>query len=281
VELLRSTFGGNVTAVNSSGSDSVGVANGTISGNLSLTNAAVAVVVVETVGGTTTIQSPTLDSNTVVLEVDTFNKGVSITGATVANIFVLGDIFNGNTNLVGGNGNDSVTLGFVTINGNVNVATGTGNDPVFLFGATINGNANFNLGNGNDSLTLDNATIISGNLTIQDGNGNDSITTSAAVFGNLTVQLGNGNDTIAVNSTAAPGGLFTLNAGNGNSSISLTPGAATAFNIAFRFGTGTDTLTLGATASTISGSLLSQNPGGNDFDNAAGWTILPPWTSNF
>ncbi len=179
-----------------------------------------------------------------------------------------------------GAGSDTVMLeAGSTIGTSANISSGTGND-FFDIAGQILGSASFNAGDGSDSITLETSASVLGNLTLTGGSGNDSVTMSAAVLGNLIMQLGNGNDTVLVNPTVAPTGLFTLNAGNGNSSVSLAPGSATAFHIAFNFGTGTDTLNLAGTTSTISGSLLSQNPGGNVF-NQGTWTIVPPWTSNF
>jgi hypothetical protein len=289
------TFGGNVTVTDVSGVDSVNVGsrgNTSILGSLSITGVQNVLLsgFLRSVGGGTSIQDGGIGSSAITIATPKFGKFLNITGGsgadflTLSSGFFFGAAINGNTNISLGSGDDIFTIpGPLTFNGNFNYTDGNGNNSVDVAdGQTFNGNVTFNLGSGADTFTLEGTTsTISGNLSIQAGSGNNSITTGAVVFGNLTMQLGNGNNTIVVNPSAAPTGLFSLNAGNGNSSVSLTPGAATAFNIAFRFGTGTDTLTLGATASTISGSLLSQDSGGNDFDNAAGWTILPPWTSNF
>jgi len=290
------TFGGNVVGVNGSLTqigNLVKVGTTSILGSLSITDAQQILLTEDLaqVRGGTSLQDGGIGASTIHISgPTTFGKFLNITGGATSSAPLnlagfSGITVNGSTNITQGTGNDTFSIANAsTFNGNFNYTElGSGSDSVSIVtGQTFDGNASFNLGNGTDTFTMAGTTsTINGNLSIQAGNGNDSITTGAAVFGNLFMQLGNGNDTVAVNSTAALGGLFSLNAGNGNSSVSLTPGSATAFNIAFRFGTGTDTLTLGATASTISGSLLSQNPGGNDFDNSGGWTILPPWTSNF
>ncbi len=290
-------FGGNVVVAKGSGTDLVQIGKSftSIRGSLSITGGdSITLSSVLAQGGTSLQDGGIGTSSMTIVGPAIFGKYLNITGGASGSDFLTIDdapfiVVNGNTNITLGAGNDTFIVDVdTTFNGNFNyVELGSGSDSVNvmspLVGTTkFNGNASFNLGNGTDTFTLAaGTTTISGNLSIQAGSGNDNITTGAAVFGNLSMQLGNGNDTIVVNSTAAPFGIFSLSAGNGNSSVSLTPGAATAFNIAFNFGTGTNTLTLGGTASTISGSLLSQNPGGNVFDNSGGWTISSPWTSNF
>jgi hypothetical protein len=283
-------FGGNLTLANALGVVSVSLAgneNTTVGGNLTITSAATVAQGggVLTVLGSTSIQDAALPSSKILLGAVFNTRNLYIAGGQGADsVTVLIAAVNGTTAISLGQGNDTCQIEGSLFNGPFRFTSGAGSDSVLVFGDAINGATSFNLGGGNDTLNLGTVGVfdVNGDLSIQEGSGNDSIAVGAGatLFGNLTMSLGNGNDTVVVNAPAAPTGLFSLNAGNGNSSISLAPGSATFFSIAFNFGTGTDTLTLGGTASSITGSLLSQNPGGNVFNQDA-WTIIPPWTSTF
>jgi hypothetical protein len=277
VTLDGTNFGGNVTLANPSGVESVllaPLAPVSVGASLSITGAASVQQVAKqlTVGGSTTIHN--LYTNG--LKTPSISS-VALGGAGGAVWFTTRSL-----TISFLTGPDKLTLQNTTVNGNTTITLASGNvlnnDAFSVSGSTFNGSFTFTAV-GSDSVTLDSSTTINGPASFNAGPGNDSLTLAATVNGTLSVTVGDGNDTIVVSS--APSGTLFLNAGNGSDSVTLGgAGANGSWTVTFVFGTGTDTLTLNGTSGSISGSIVSQNPGGNVFHQGT-WIIVQPWSSSF
>jgi len=222
---------------------------------------------------------------------------------------------NGNVNITTGSGSDVVELGLVTVNGTTNVNAGSGNDIVTLgqygfagvveFTAFFNGSVTINHASGSCDVQVAEETVVSGNMNVQLGNAIGSDTNSIGsektgfvVYGNLSITGGNGNNEIVPDVTVygnlnitlgnsltgnltvlgiPPTGTFNYTSGNGNDMLDIFSSGA--WNANIHFGTGSDTVFL-IGSGTITGSLTSQLPGNNTF-NQTGWTINGPFYFNF
>ncbi len=249
----------------------------------------------DTVGGNLTVtnSSPAISTQVNLNDNLTIGRNVNISQANGDDLVALGQItINGTTSVYLGNGFDEVDLGIpssvlgtsAVFNGNVSVNTGSGDDTIDMGPlVTIAGNLKINSGSGDNDIAVvpfPGGTItVFGNVSITAGNGDNFIGVSATIFGNLNTNLGNGDNFVITDTP--PGGTVNLTTGNGNNLIVLVPTVASSWLVNFNFGTGSDSLFLSGSPSSISGSLNSQNPGGNDFENVSGWTIVPPWSSNF
>ncbi len=226
----------------------------------------------------------------------TINGNVNVSvGSSSATVDVGFVTVNNSTNLNLGNGSDTVTLGQFTgahlptsFNGSVTINHTSGVVEVFVDqGVVVTGNMNVQLGNatGSDTNTFTSQStgfVLYGNLSVTGGNGDNQITANATVFGNITITLGNslapnGNSTLFL---IPPTGTVTYTDGNGPDSVFFVdPSASSIYNVNMHFGTGSDTLTLVGPGA-ITGSVVSQAPGNNVFNNF-GFTIIQPFYFDF
>ncbi len=132
--------------------------------------------------------------------------------------------FQGNTSVILGNGDDTVTTsdtGFST-GGNLSVTLGNGDDLVGLAAANVLGNLNLNLGNGDDNATLGNAP--GGQLNYHSGNGDDLLTLSPTADGVwstfLTFGAGSNTLTLAGSGNQTVSGTIDLGGLSGGSTLS-------------------------------------------------------------
>jgi hypothetical protein len=195
----------------------------------------------------------------------------------------------GNTNILAGNGHDSIQVAVPTIGGSLQVTSTEGTDSVsigtgsasILGPVTVVNAVSVNLGTGADtfggnvsvSSTIVNlpatvnigsggSTVFDGNVSVTGGQGNDTVNLAAAsVAGNLNVSTGVGNDSFAVTQATTVSGNFTLQQGSGNDNVAL--GSLTVqSNAQINLGDGTDTVT--ATTGTVQGNLSVQAGNGAD-----------------
>jgi hypothetical protein len=161
-----------------------------------------------------------------------------------------------NFTIIGGDGNDTISLQTVVVNHGMSITE---------FGtATINANQlaantlNVKLGVGNDHLSLANTTIAT-TLTLNSDFGNDDIIFNSVSIGTLNTTTGPGNDQVSMTDTSISGAT-NINTGADDDTVTMT--TVTAHALTLTLGTENDTATLtGVTAKATS------IAGGDGFDN--------------
>jgi Ca2+-binding RTX toxin-like protein len=202
--------------------------------------------------------------------------------ATVANV----------ETLVGGTGNDTITLGSVltaamsvdlgsgsnkltlaaavntgTVSNVVTLIGGAGNDAITL--GTAAADASIDLGAGSDKLTLANANnsaTVANVETLVGGTGNDTITLGSALTTAMSVDLGAGSNKLTLANTANTGtvsNVAILIGGTGSDSITF---GSSIVNGSVDLGAGNDKLTLANQTNrvTVANTETVQGGSGND-----------------
>ena len=167
------------------------------------------------------------------------------------------DVWRISRRILGGSGNDNVTLASdltetmqvdlgggkntLTLDDNANTGTvgnvgtligGTGGDAITL--GTAANNASINLGGGGDTLTFSNFTniaTVANAETITGGSGNDTITLGSALSASMQVDLGAGANKLTLGNfgnTGSVSNVNTLIGGTGADAITLNTVASNA-----------------------------------------------------
>jgi hypothetical protein len=160
------------------GTDSLGVVNVNLPGNL-------------TIDTDFNAQNPGVPGNTAALD--------RADGISIGNVRVGGSL---TTNT--GGGNDSLTLAQVAIVGSATINTGAGNDTVYFGAVGVNGATTVNTNSGNDNLIVA-SSVFRGPFNANMGDGNDYVVLSTSRFlSTTTVNGGSGvnRKTISGNSFA-------------------------------------------------------------------------------
>ena len=165
---------------------------------------------------------------------------------------------NSHETIVGGSGNDSITLD----TGHNIVTAGNGNDSIIL-----NGGANtVSLGNGNDTVT-DNLDANGDSLTL--GNGNDTINLASST-GNDNITLGDGVNSLTLGASGTES--LALTGSHGQDAITLGGGA---LNLNLTGTSGYNTISVSAETGAIGSDTIYLDTTGHDVITGAGtvnWT---------
>jgi hypothetical protein len=119
------------------------------------------------------------------------NIGIGTDSVSLANVTVDGKLEVQNRSYSYGtpSGNDTITLGTVTVLDDTQIQTGAGNDTVRISNSTFGqsggysrgGDLEVDLGDGNDSLTISNSTVV-GDFQADGGNGVNTFTNTNNTF---------------------------------------------------------------------------------------------------
>jgi hypothetical protein len=280
------TVGGQIQVSDSGGNDSISMGNATgvssFLGNVSLTgmnNITLAFGKADVYGGD--------------LSASTAGESVPLNFNTTSVPTVV--TINGNLQLTGGAGDDTVVDSALVVNKNVTINLGGSTTAIFgNFVSSNTGSTPLSVG-GNFSYTgaglLDELILagntVGGNMSLSLGDGNDVVDLSTAggafaspvLSGNLSITAGNGNDTFdglfGEGITATVGGTLSFNVGNGNDTASIVHGPGG--GLTWLSGNGNDSVTFGATGA--NGEFFNVNMRfgtGNDTLTLAGGTVATP-----
>jgi Ca2+-binding RTX toxin-like protein len=171
-----------------------------------------------------------------------------------------------------GTGSDKLTFGnfanTATVSSTESIVGGSGNDNVTL-GTALTVAMSVDLGGGSNSLTLKNAAnngTVQNVTTLTGGTANDTITLGAAVT-NVSIDLGTGSDVLAFGNftnTATVANTETLLGGSGNDTVALSGAVTTGMSV--DLGTGSNTLSLDDVTNTGSVSNVQTLVGGSGQD---------------
>jgi hypothetical protein len=173
---------------------------------------------------------------------------------------VLDSTFQGNLNIEGKDGTDSVFFDTVTIDGNAELKFGDGG---LAFGANSGGTVRFDNSTFGGNLTIENeigidqflltASSIDGNVTIENGDGADdsagdfvaaipSSIVDSQIGGNLEYKSGDGEDKSFAIANSSIGGNVKLNFGEGGSSSEIALGTLIGGDLTIEAKRGSDTV---------------------------------------
>lgn len=204
-------------------------------GNIDITNNITSTVLTSVDANTATGNVAVRVNNSA--SVDTNANGIADTGDVVKSV-----------TLLGGSGDDTLTIN--TVLGNDSVNAGAGNDTVVTGGGmdTVDGGA------GNDNINVG-----SGNDVVDAGAGNDIVTAGG---GDDSILGGDGDDTLIANNGGVLEGVDTLDGGAGNDTFQFSFGTTpttegiTSADVV-RGGDGTDTVEIVTAGATLNDSIYN------------------------
>ncbi len=127
----------------------------------------------------------------------------------------------GNTKIVGGSGDDIVSLQIFSTVGNLQIETGSGNDTVSLNHVSISGSASIFTGASNDDLLMTNTTIRRG-ASLDTGSGNDRVVIGgdfSEINRRILIRLQSGNDTLVFQGLTHLGQNVVIDGGSGSQDV--------------------------------------------------------------
>jgi hypothetical protein len=208
------------------------------------------------VGGSLTVSGTTGQDN-VTLDGATIGGAVSINDSHAASVTaaIAGSGIGTFLSVVGGAGNDALSLTSSSVGQNLGLALGGGTNSVSLSGSTVTGNLFTSGATGTELLTVGGGTIVSGYLSVND---------PAAI----AVNVGIANSTVR--------SYLSVISGAGSDVVTLT-GASVGQNLGLSLGAGINSVSV--LGSTVAGSFFENNDTGIERVTVGGGTIIGGYVS--